>query len=224
MTTNVVSMEDYSFISKAAEEARKNEEHTLSVKALGKEVDTPPSFSVCGNITIGNWGWEENSLAPKPSTPSRTKKNLLCTSPLLEQVPPSPIIISSSRRAGARRSLKRQEKRISQEDDKDKSGRSGVEKIAGIKAVGTVGQEGDRDGLPTNCNNKKEEAERNFDMHDGNSEQDCSQSLLKKQSDEDLSPQQGEEENGDAGDVEANRVIEEQLSLEEWGEDDLQVG
>ena len=116
------------------------------------------------------------------------------------------------------------QKRKSQEDDKDKSGRSGVEKIAGIKAVGTVGQEGDRDGLPTNCNNKKEDAERNFDMHDRNSEQDCSQSLLKKQSDEDLSPQQGEEENGDAGDVEANRVIEEQLSLEEWGEDDLQVG
>ena len=141
----------------------------------------------------------------------------MCTSPLVEMVPPSPII-NSSRRAGARRVLRRQEKRKSQENAEGGNIRAGVEKLGGIKAVGAHNRETSREKLATNCDGNRVKNE-NCDRTENNYDQDCSQSLLKKQSDDDIKEEEGD---GEAG--EAKQVIEDQISLEEWGEDDLQVG
>merc|ERR1719209_70821 len=76
---------------------------------------------------MGKWGEEVNTPELTPPTPPKID---MCNSPLLEEVPPSPII-NSSRRAGARRLLMRQERRKSQENESGRR-RTGVEKLDGI--------------------------------------------------------------------------------------------
>lgn len=227
-TTVVVGMEDYSFISslasKAVEEAKKKKKQTSVTQEAKEVVDLPPSYLVCGNLGIGKWGEEVNTPTLTPPTPPKMG---MSTSPLVEQIPPSPII-NSSRRAGARRLLKRQEKRKSQENAEGGSSRTGVEKLVGIRTVGGAeNQEGLREKLATNCDGNR--VDQKCDIAENNSDQSCSQSLLNKQSDDDIKAEHGEGD-GEAGEApftqtgEARQVIEDQVSLEEWGEDDLQVG
>ena len=88
----------------------------------------------------------------------------------------------------------------------------------GTWLTGAHNQETSREKLATNCDGNRVE-NQNCDRTENNYDQDCSQSLLKKQSDDDIKEEEGD---GEAG--EAKQVIEDQISLEEWGEDDLQVG
>ena len=110
----------------------------------------------------------------------------------------------------------RQEKRKSQENDESGRRRTGVEKQVGIRALSAHSQERGNERLTTNCDSDR--VNRKCDTIENNSDQDSSQSLLKIQRDDDIKAEEGEE------DSEARQVVEDQLSLEEWGEDDLQVG
>ena len=73
--------------------------------------------------------------------------------------------------------------------------------------------------VTTNCDGNRVES-KTCDIIENIFDQDCSQSLLKKQSDEEDLQAEGD----DGVDLdEIGKVVEDQLSLEEWGEDDLQV-
>ena len=218
-------MEDYSFISSLAKEAveaaeeKKEEKSSFAEKVVKEVEEVAPSYIACGDISMGKWGEEVNTPTLTPPTPPKTQN---CTSPLVEVVPPSPII-SSSRRAGARRMLRKQEKRKSQENAR--SGRTEIESLVGIRAVGVHDQESVKEGVATNCDRNRVE-NQNCDIIENNFDQGCSQSLLEKQVDEEDFKAEGDgdkdgDDDKDGG--ETGQVVEDQLSLEEWGEDDLRV-
>ena len=237
-------MEDYSFLNALSTKAKeKDEKRTESASQENKFTDRenswpealPPSYTVDDNLTTGTWEGQL-SLAMLPPTISSPSRILLpsisspskmlppttcspskvadsCTSPTM--FPPSPVILSARRRVGKRKSLEKQDRR----------GRKGGEKIlgAGEKILGSSSKVGDFRNVEmskTNCDRVRvSDDNQNCDKLEKGCEEQNSQSTTGKMGDRSCVIPRSEVV--DDHQKQENFALEDEISLEEWGDDDF---